>query len=100
MSKQKSSAKSKKVNPRRRPVTQADIQKMSRKVEGAKNEAIHTAWALFMLALGDLEGFDNARMTRVWNRACDYADDMKKGKLTLETVEQTLLDEYRVRLTD
>ena len=83
-----------KVNPKRVPLNKADLDKFYRKLEEAKKEALREAWTDIMLALGDIEGFDAFRMERIWNRACSYADDHKKGRSTLEEDERILREEY------
>lgn len=46
--------KSKRVNPRRRPATQADVEKAKR---DAQTEAVCMAWAIIFTALRDKEGW-------------------------------------------
>ena len=51
---------SKKVNPRRRPASQADMVK-------AQDKACHLAMVIFLTVLKDRFGFDNDAITEAWD---------------------------------
>ena len=53
----------KKINPRKRPATQADIIKAKKY---AQSKAIDTAWAIFFTVMVDKEGYGKKRLNRIW----------------------------------
>ena len=62
-------AKRKKVNPRRRPATLADVNKAKKE---AMDIAITSAWAILFTALRDKEGFGYVRLRRVWDEVTTF----------------------------
>lgn len=84
-----------KINPRRRPASQADVKK-------AKDEAVAKAIvltkALTFTALLD-EGIIKAEdVKRGWDKANYLADSTKRGYITLQDMYDTLVAEYGVDL--
>ena len=63
----------KKVNPRKRPVSQADIIKAKKE---AQNKAINYAWAIFFTVMVDKEGYGKKRLNRIWEEVCDLSDSI------------------------
>lgn len=90
-------SKKKRINPRRLPVSKADIDKAK---ATAIDIAVTRAWALFFLALGDVFGFGKTRMMRLWKRINEYSEDVVSGELDVEEVIQVLNDEYGIHLVD
>ena len=66
----------KKVNPRRRPATQADVQRAKQK---GQEEAIKLAWSILFTVLRDKEGYDLEDLQRVWKEVDDLSDSIAKG---------------------
>ena len=74
---------SKKVNPRRRPLSEADIPKI-------RDEAIHLAKDNF--------GFDNDQIVFAWERADKLSEEAKDGRIKLWDLVGVLRDEYNIDL--
>lgn len=79
--------KKKKVNPRRRPATQADVNKAKR---AAMDIAITSAWAIMFTALRDKEGFGYIRLKRVWNEVNYISDSIGKGYINIDDLVNEL----------
>ena len=82
---------SKKVNPRRRPLSEADIPKI-------RDEAIHLAFAIFLTVLKDNFGFDNDQIVFAWERADKLSEEAKDGRIKLWDLVGVLRDEYNIDL--
>ena len=54
----------KKVNPRRRPATQADVRKAKKE---AQTFAINACWAILFSVMRDKEGYGTKRLRRLWD---------------------------------
>ena len=83
--------KSKKVNPRRRPLSEADVPKI-------RDEAIHLAFAIFLTVLKDNFGFDNDQIVYAWERADKLSEEAKDGRIKLWDLVGVLRDEYNIDL--
>ena len=79
----------KKVNPRRKPATQADVEKAKQQ---AQTHAINMVWAVFFTALRDKEGFGYTRLRRVWDEVNYLADSVSKGYVSIADLEKELED--------
>jgi len=90
-------SKQKKVNPRRRPATQADVNR-------AKNEATDTAlgnaWAMFFTVLRDKENYDLDGLRRVWAEVEDLSDSLAKGYCTFADLKYALRKEEGVVMSE
>ena len=80
----------KKVNPRRRPATQADVQRAKQKV---REEAIKLAWSILFTVLRDKEGYDLEGLQRVWKEVDDLSDSIAKGYCTVTDLRDVLKQE-------
>lgn len=87
-------AKKKKVNPRRKPATQADVEKAKQQ---AQTHAINMVWAVFFTALRDKEGFGYKRLRRVWDEVNYLSDSIDKGYVKLDDLVNELA-EYGITL--
>ena len=83
--------KSKKVNPRKRPLSEADIPKI-------RDEAIHLAFAIFLTVLKDNFGFDNDQIVYAWERADKLSEEAKDGRIKLWDLVGVLREEYNIDL--
>lgn len=88
----------KKVNPRRRPASQADVEK-------AKSEAVCKAIVLAkaltftaMLDLGFLKTPEEVKAA--WDKTKYLADSVNKGYCSIQDMYNTLIDDYNVDLED
>ena len=80
----------KKVNPRRRPATQADVQRAKQK---GQEEAIKLAWSILFTVLRDKEGYDLEGLQRVWGEVDDLSDSIAKGYCTVTDLRDVLKQE-------
>lgn len=78
---------SKKTNPRRRPVSQADVNK-AKKI--AQSKAVTWAWAIIFTALRDKEGFGKTRLRRVWDEVNNISESITKGYININDLIHTL----------
>ena len=86
--------KKKRVNPRRKPATQADVEKAKRQ---AQTHAINMVWAVFFTALRDKEGYGYTRLRRVWDEVNYISDSIDKGYVKLDDLVNELA-EYGITL--
>lgn len=80
-------AKKKRVNPRRRPATLADVNKAKKE---AMDIAITFAWAILFTALRDKEGFGYIRLRRVWDEVNYISDSIDKGYIDVDDLVNEL----------
>ena len=80
----------KKVNPLRRPATQADVQRAKQK---GQEEAIKLAWSILFTVLRDKEGYDLEGLQRVWKEVDDLSDSIAKGYCTVTDLRDVLKQE-------
>ncbi len=85
----------KKVNPRRKPTNQADIQKAKKT---ATVNAIRSAWVIMFTCLHDKEGWGKIRLKRLWNEVEELSDSVIKGYVSINDLMRTLKDEMGVEL--
>ena len=85
----------KKTNPRRRPVSQADVDKAKRE---AQNQAINCAWAIFFTVMRDKEGYGKERLKRVWREVNDLSDSITQGYVSIKDLMRTLDEEINIVL--
>ena len=80
----------KKVNPRRRPATQADGRRAKQK---GQEEAVKLAWSILFTVLRDKEGYDLEGLQRVWKEVDDLSDSIAKGYCTVTDLRDVLKQE-------
>lgn len=85
----------KKINPRRRPVSQADVERAK---SSAIDVAITVAWAIFFTVLRDKEGFDNAALQRVWEEVNYLSESISRGFVNVNDLRRALEDEAGIVL--
>ena len=72
----------KKVNPRRRPATLADVNKAKK---AAEDSAISFAFAVFFTVMRDKEGYGTrVRLPRLWGHVRNLIDSISKGYVSVE----------------
>lgn len=86
----------KKVNPKRRPATAADIKKAKDLAQGF---AISAMWTIFFTVLRDKEGYEEEGLRRVWEAMEDLSDSIAKGYVDLNDLRHTLKVEAGIELT-
>lgn len=80
----------KRVNPRRRPATLADVEKARKQ---AQSEAVKYAWAIMFSVLRDKEGWGVVRLKRLWDEVEDLSDSIEKGYVSVQDLLETLEEE-------
>ena len=80
----------KKTNPRRKPATQADVNKAKTQ---AQEQAVRLTWSIFFTVLRDKEGYDLDGMRRVWDYINDLSDSIAKGYCTVADLRTILKEE-------
>ena len=82
----------KKVNPRKRPVSKADLEK-------AQEQACHLAMAIFLTVLKDRFGFDNDAITEAWDASDKLSKEIGEGRVKLKDLLDVLEEEYDITVT-
>lgn len=87
-------SKNKKVNPRRKPASQADVKKAK---DTATDRAIMATKVLVFHALLDLEYIKTPEEVKAaWDKANYLAESVKKGYCSLQDMYNNLVEEYGV----
>lgn len=82
-----------KTNPRRRPATQADVDRAKKAAQG---EAISLAMTIMFTALLDKEGFTQEDLQRLWREVNDLSDSIAQGYVSAADLRNVLRREYDV----
>ena len=82
-----------KTNPRRRPATQADVERAKKAAQG---EAISLAMTIMFTALLDKEGFAQEDLQRLWREVNDLSDSIAQGYVSAADLRNVLRREYDV----
>lgn len=85
----------KKVNPNRRPASQADVKKAKEK---AQDEAIKYVWAIIFTVLRDKEGYDVEGLQRVWREIGELSDSITEGYVSITDLQHSLREEIGASL--
>lgn len=88
-------SKKKKVNPRRQPVTKADLNKAKNK---ATTDAMRRIIYLMLYILIDKHNAPEEDILQLAEEFNYYADSVDRGYITWDDVEQVVVDEYGVEL--
>lgn len=87
--------KQKKVNPRRKPATQADLLKAE---TAAKQQAITYSMAVIFTALLDCGYADADKLREIWDRVCYVSESVNKGYATIPDLVHTIKIEYGIKV--
>ena len=77
----------KKTNPRRRPATQADVNRAKKE---AQDQAVKIAWAIMFTCLRDKEGWGKIRLKRLWGEIDNLSDSIAKGYVSIKDLMAVL----------
>lgn len=91
-----SKKRKKKTNPRRQPVTMAEVKRAK---TDAEDRALKAAWSIFFTVLRDKEGLTLDDLRRVWGEVEDLSDSIAKGYCTVSDLREILKLEEGVCLT-
>ena len=83
----------KKINPRKRPATQADVEKAKKQ---ATNEAVSLAMTIFLTVLKDKNGFSNEELLDTWKNVESLSDSITDGYVTIYDLRTVLREEYEI----
>lgn len=81
----------KKINPRRRPATQADVKRAK---YGAIEDAIRMTKVLIFTALLDKKGFTLDDLVDLWEQVDKLSDSVSEGRITIADMACVLKEEY------
>lgn len=87
--------KKKRVNPHRKPVTQADV---NRAKNEATNEAIKRICYLMLYILIEKHNAPYEDIQQLAEEVNYYADSITRGYVSWKDIEHVVVDEYDVRL--
>ena len=82
-----SKKRKKKTNPRRQPVTMAEVKRAK---ADAEDQALRAAWSIFFTVLRDKEGYTLDDLRRVWSKVEDLSDSIAKGYCTVSDLREIL----------
>lgn len=85
-----------KVNPRRKPVNQADISKAKM---AATTNAIRASWVIMFTCLGDKWGWGKKRLKRLWDDVEQLSDSVIKGYVSIDDLTRALKEEKGVEVS-
>lgn len=80
----------KKVNPHKRPATQADVERA--RAQGRQQGVIDSAVIMFTV-LRDKEGFETEDLQRLWREIGDLSDSIVQGYATISDMKDVLKQE-------
>ena len=83
----------KKINPRNRPVSQADLKRAKADVF---ERAVKWAMVIVFTVLLDKFGFDKAQLKKLWRHVNDLSDSVDKGLVKLHELRTVLNKEYEI----
>lgn len=84
----------KKVNPRKRPATFADIERAKK---NAENNALTLVEAIVFTVLIDKYGFED-RILDVWKDAQKLSEEIIEGRVSVSDLINVLKEEYGIEL--
>lgn len=88
--------KKKRVNPRRKPVTAADINRAKKK---AQNDAIDLCTSIIFTALLDGGFLDPENVPAAWDKVNYLSDSIVKGYVNAHDLKKVLQEEYDILMS-
>nr|DAG71819.1 MAG TPA: hypothetical protein [Caudoviricetes sp.] len=85
----------KRINPRRRPATQADVQRAK---DTATADACRVTLAIFFTALLDKEGMDAEQLQRIWREVEALSESVRDGYVSAPDLIRVLREEYEINI--
>lgn len=83
----------KKINPRKRPATQADVEKAKKQ---ATDEAVSLAMTIFLTVLKDKNGFSNEELQDTWANVESLSASIRDGYVSIYDLRTVLREEYEI----
>ena len=90
------SAGKKKTNPRRRPVSEADL---NRAKATASDQAVKLAIAIFLTVLKDRFDFDNDQICEAWEAMNKLSEEIKEKRISAWDLVNVLEEEYGISVS-
>ena len=87
--------KTKKVNPRRKPVSEADL---NRAKATASDQAVKLAIAIFLTVLKDRFDFDNDQIKEAWKSMDKLSEEVAEHRISAWDLVGVLNEEYGIDL--
>lgn len=78
---------SKRVNPRRRPLTMADLERAK---EATYNEAVRYAMAIMFTVLCDKHNASDEELQQFWREVGELSDSVSRGYVSVSDLLHTL----------
>lgn len=91
------SQKKKKTNPRRLPVSMADVMKAK---DEAMAEAIQAAYAIIFTVLRDKHDYTVEQLNELWHEINDLSDSLAKGYVKVKDLLWVLKEEAGIKIVD
>ena len=88
--------KAKKINPRKRPLSEADIKRAKEK---ASDAATKITLAIFLTVLCDDFGFTKEQIQFAWQRLDKLSEEVAEHRINAYDLIKVLHDEYMVDLS-
>lgn len=86
--------KKKKVNPNKKPATQAAVEKAWEK---GVHDGIENATAIILTVLADHFG-QAEQLTEIWKAVCKLSEEIAEGLVTLSDLKHILKTEYNIKV--
>lgn len=83
----------KKPNPRKRPATQADVEKAKKQ---ATDDAVRLAMTIFLTVLKDKNGFSNEELSDTWANVESLSESIRDGYVSIYDLRAVLREEYEI----
>lgn len=83
----------KRINPRRRPATMADVQRAK---DTATADACRVTLAIFFTALLDKEGMEAEQLQRIWREVEALSESVRDGYVSAPDLIRVLREEYEI----
>ena len=84
-----------KKNPRRRPATQADVDKAKDK---ATMEAVRNCWIIMFSVLRDKRGFHGEDLKEIWDGVESLSDSVTKKYCSIADLQRALREEEGINI--
>lgn len=85
----------KKTNPRKIPVTQADLKRV---VDDAATRAFRLSNVLFMTVLLDKFDFDIDQLNEAWKALNKLSDEVLEKRVSVHDLKMVLVEEYGIQI--
>lgn len=83
------------INPRRRPLSQADIERAKK---GIRDEAVSYTMTLFLTVLCDKHGATDEELKQFWQETCYLSESVSKGYVSLADLRRALRTERGIEV--